>query len=259
MRIAIAIWMLIVVTACTFPAAQEVARNMPAMANNKNIELDPGADMPEVADLPATLLENPMEHEEVVDPAAPMLSIEEQKRSDWATWVGDELGIWISIPRQELRLIKNCQVLWTIPCATAAKGVGARLNTNQTPPGWHKIVEKIGDGKPKGQVFRSKKATEEIWKPGQKTPKDLVLTRIFILDGQQKGINREKDAEGIVVDSLQRLIYMHGTNDEAHIGTPSSQGCIRLLNNDIIALYDEVPTGTPVYIEAPREQPPTTH
>lgn len=186
---------------------------------------------------------------ENMDPAAPALSPEEQDRADWATWVGDDLGIWVSVARQDLRLIKNCQVLWTVPCATAEKGVGARLNTNQTPPGWHRIREKIGDGKPIGQVFRSKKATAEIWKPGQKVPEDLVLTRVFILDGLEPGINKDKDAQGVVVDSFQRLIYMHGTNDEENIGKPSSKGCIRLRNEDAVELFDWVAVGTPVYIE----------
>lgn len=190
-----------------------------------------------------------MEDSKNMDPAAPKLSLEEQIRADWATWVGDDLGVWVSVARQDLRLIENCQVLWTVPCATAENGVGARLNTNQTPPGWHRIREKIGDGKPTGQVFRSKKATTEIWKPGQKVPEDLVLTRVFILDGLEPGINQGKDAQGVVVDSFQRLIYMHGTNDEENIGKPSSKGCIRLRNEDAIELFDRVPVGTLVYIE----------
>lgn len=41
---------------------------------------------------------------------------------------------------------------------------------------------------------------------------------------------------------------IHGTNQPATIGHSVSHGCIRLRNDDIQALYDMVPVGTPVYI-----------
>ena len=60
--------------------------------------------------------------------------------------------------------------------------------------------------------------------------------------------------KGFLVDSLKRLIYIHGTNDEERLGEPSSKGCIRLSNNDVITLFDRVSEGTPVIIDA-REEP----
>lgn len=50
------------------------------------------------------------------------------------------------------------------------------------------------------------------------------------------------------VDSHERCIYIHGTAEEATIGTPSSHGCIRMRNQDVIGLYDQVPLGTLVMI-----------
>ena len=167
----------------------------------------------------------------------------------WDDRVGDQMGLWISVPRQELYLIAANEILWSIPCATALTGVGSRINSNQTPPGWHQITQKIGDNEAKGRVFRSRAPTAHIWQPGDETDEDLVLTRVFILDGLEKGINKGIDAEGIVVDSRQRYIYIHGTNDEERLGEPSSKGCVRVSNNDAIALYDRVPVGTLVYIE----------
>jgi LysM repeat protein len=41
---------------------------------------------------------------------------------------------------------------------------------------------------------------------------------------------------------------IHGTNDKTSIGKPSSQGCIRLLNDDVIEVYDMIPEGTKAYI-----------
>lgn len=41
---------------------------------------------------------------------------------------------------------------------------------------------------------------------------------------------------------------LHGTNVPSSIGRAVSHGCVRLRNEDITALYDMVPLGTPVYI-----------
>jgi len=46
-------------------------------------------------------------------------------------------------------------------------------------------------------------------------------------------------------DTMYRL---HGTNEPWSIGQAVSSGCIRLLNEDIIHLYDQVPVGTSVLI-----------
>jgi lipoprotein-anchoring transpeptidase ErfK/SrfK len=46
-------------------------------------------------------------------------------------------------------------------------------------------------------------------------------------------------------DTLYRL---HGTIDPTSIGKSMSSGCIRLLNQDIIHLYNNTPTGTRVVV-----------
>lgn len=43
-------------------------------------------------------------------------------------------------------------------------------------------------------------------------------------------------------------IAIHGTNNPALIGTPASNGCVRMTNQDIGALASMVPIGTPVQI-----------
>lgn len=45
------------------------------------------------------------------------------------------------------------------------------------------------------------------------------------------------------------LFRIHGTIEPWSIGTQVSSGCIRLLNQDIIDLYDRVPTGTRVLVK----------
>lgn len=43
-------------------------------------------------------------------------------------------------------------------------------------------------------------------------------------------------------------IAIHGTNDPALIGTPASNGCVRMTNEDVTVLAHSVPVGTPVQI-----------
>jgi lipoprotein-anchoring transpeptidase ErfK/SrfK len=46
-------------------------------------------------------------------------------------------------------------------------------------------------------------------------------------------------------DTLSRL---HGTNDPSSIGKAVSSGCVRLMNQDVIDLYERVPIGTKVVV-----------
>jgi lipoprotein-anchoring transpeptidase ErfK/SrfK len=41
---------------------------------------------------------------------------------------------------------------------------------------------------------------------------------------------------------------IHGTSEDASIGSAASHGCIRMHVPDVIELYDQVPVGAPVYI-----------
>lgn len=108
----------------------------------------------------------------------------------------------------------------------------------KTPLGRFKIGEKIGTGLPSGTVFRSRipLAPEQATPPGD----DLVLSRILWLEGLEEHNTNTRD----------RFIYIHGTNHEEAIGQPASHGCIRMKNADLIALFDQVPLGAEVVIEA---------
>lgn len=43
-------------------------------------------------------------------------------------------------------------------------------------------------------------------------------------------------------------VGVHGTDDEASIGSNASQGCIRMRIPEVKELYDQVPVGAPIYI-----------
>ena len=51
-------------------------------------------------------------------------------------------------------------------------------------------------------------------------------------------------------DTMYRI---HGTMDPSSIGKATSAGCIRLFNQDIMDLFDEIPNGTRVKVRTPGE------
>jgi hypothetical protein len=165
------------------------------------------------------------------------------RQEGWESQAGDRLGLWVSAARQQLVGIEKGRIAFVYTCSTAEKGLGSTENSFQTPLGWHLIDERIGDGLPKGAVLVSRRTTGEVWKPGDETVKDLVLSRILWLRGLEEGKNR-----GPGIDSHDRFIYIHGTPAEHRLGRPASMGCIRLSNDDVISLYEVVKTGTRVFI-----------
>lgn len=183
--------------------------------------------------------------------ARPVLSPEDLdllRTAGWTDRVGHGLGVWVDVNRQMFYLIQGLEPVWQARCSTAEAGTGQEVNSNQTPLGWHRVSEKIGENAPWGQVFVSKAAKRQVWKPGDDTEEDLVLTRILVLDGEEPGLNKGRNEDGKVVDSRERYIYIHGTNAEARIGAPASHGCIRLLNDDVITAFEKIPIGTPMLI-----------
>ena len=119
----------------------------------------------------------------------------------------------------------------------------------RTPPGWHRIHARIGEGAPSGAVFVSREATGDRWK-GEPEAADLILTRILTLEGLEDGVNR-----GPGHDSLERYIYIHGTNHEEELGRPASHGCVRMGNADVIDLFARVAVGDPVVVAGDEAAP----
>jgi L,D-transpeptidase YbiS len=131
--------------------------------------------------------------------------------------------------------------------ATARNGAGEQYGSECTPRGRHYIRAKIGAGLPANTVLVSRRPTEETYSPSLRTlhpTRDWILTRIMWLCGLERGKNRLGD-----VDTMRRYVYIHGCPDEDPMGIPSSRGCIKMRNDDIIRLFDLVPLGTPVVIK----------
>ena len=149
----------------------------------------------------------------------------------------------VSVAHQRLQLIMDGAVLCTYGVSTAAQGVDGREGSFGTPPGVHRIARRIGAEQPRGTWFVSREPQGKVWRPGDDESEDLILSRILTLDGCEDGVNR-----GTGCDSLQRFIYIHGTNQEERIGEAISRGCIRMSNTDVIHLYDQVEEGDPVVV-----------
>lgn len=150
---------------------------------------------------------------------------------------GAEISLHVSVGAQTLEVrcgpheVERCYRI-----STSRFGLGSERGSLRTPLGRFKIHEKIGGGVPEGTVFKSRVpvALDGL----HSTAEDLVLTRILWLAGLDKHN----------ANTLDRYVYLHGTNHETLIGQPASHGCVRMLNTDIVELYDRVQVGTEVRI-----------
>ena len=154
--------------------------------------------------------------------------------------------LFISVKEQKMYHIVENTIVKEYLVSTAKKGVGNKKNSEMTPHGLHYVKEKYGGSTPKngrmiGRVFYGQIAT--IYSDTTSSLTDDITSRILWLSGMEKDINKEGN-----VDSYNRYIYIHGTSEEGKIGTPSSHGCVRMLNTDIIQLYAKIKIGTKVLI-----------
>lgn len=153
----------------------------------------------------------------------------------------------IDIGRQTLTLYDDGQVIFQRLISTAKKGAGEQAGSECTPRGKHIIRAKIGTNAPVNAVFVGRRHTGEIYSPelAQRFPgRDWILTRILWLSGGEVGKNRLG-----TVDTMRRYIYLHGSPASVPMGVPGSHGCVRMRNEDIIALFDLVAPGTSVLIK----------
>ena len=186
----------------------------------------------------------------------------------------DRLIIIVDGKRQRIsvrRFAENSEVA-SFPCSTSRVGFGNRPpnpshDAAPTATGLMRVYRKVGAGMPIGTVFKAREPVADFnddGKPNQ--PDDLaprrggnpaqVVTRIILVEGLQD----ENSGSQSVKD---RNIYFHGTNVEEMIGRPASGGCIRMLNDDVIKLFEMVEVGDLAYIigsgggDTPPLPPPT--
>jgi lipoprotein-anchoring transpeptidase ErfK/SrfK len=137
---------------------------------------------------------------------------------------------------QSLNLYRGGELVFAAPVSTSRFGLGFENGSRKTPIGRFRIHQKIGDEMPIRTVFKGRKPVEDPvdWS----AEADLITSRILWLDGLE-----DQNA-----GTKERYIYIHGTNQEELIGQAASSGCIRMRNEDVVRLFDQVEVGTPVEI-----------
>jgi hypothetical protein len=150
----------------------------------------------------------------------------------------DDLHVMeVSVPQQKMALYRQGELVKTYPVSTSKFGLGSEAGSYRTPLGKMEVAEKIGDGKPAGAVFKSRKWTGEVIKPDS-PGRDPIVSRILWLNGLEP---KNKN-------TYSRCIYIHGTAAERDIGRPASYGCVRMKSRDVIDLYNKVGEGSKVFV-----------
>jgi lipoprotein-anchoring transpeptidase ErfK/SrfK len=104
----------------------------------------------------------------------------------------------------------------------------------------------IGVGRPgfewAGRKSVSMKRTWPDWRP----PAEMLRRRPDLPKHMEGGPDNPLGARALYLGSS--LYRIHGTNEPHTIGQAVSSGCIRMLNKDVIDLYNRVPVGAPVIV-----------
>ena len=98
-----------------------------------------------------------------------------------------------------------------------------------------------------GLLRVSKKAEWPDWHP----PAEMIARQPYLPRFMAGGPGNPLGARALYLgDTIYRI---HGTNQPQTIGHAVSSGCFRLVNDDVIDLYDRVPVGTKVVVRQSAE------
>ncbi|MEQ1770243.1 MAG: L,D-transpeptidase [Devosia sp.] len=90
------------------------------------------------------------------------------------------------------------------------------------------------------------KVTRKAEWPGWTPPAEMKVRRPDLPDYMPGGIKNPLGARALYLGST--LYRIHGTNEPWTIGTDVSSGCIRMVNDDVIDLYERVKIGAKVIV-----------
>jgi lipoprotein-anchoring transpeptidase ErfK/SrfK len=97
-----------------------------------------------------------------------------------------------------------------------------------------------------GQNRISRKTEWPSWTPPQTMIEREAAKGNYLPDFMEGGPGNPLGARALYVGST--MFRVHGTNNEASIGGAVSSGCIRMMNADVIDLYDRVKVGARIYV-----------
>ena len=71
-------------------------------------------------------------------------------------------GVAITLRDQKLTVIRNGQMVKDYDISSSKFGIGGKVGSHYTPVGVHAVTKKVGDGQPKGMVFKGRRPTGEV-------------------------------------------------------------------------------------------------
>jgi lipoprotein-anchoring transpeptidase ErfK/SrfK len=113
-------------------------------------------------------------------------------------------------------------------------------------PGNHALRYGIGVGRPGFLWSGVKSVTRKAEWPDWTPPAEMLLRRPDLPTHMVGGPANPLGARALYLGSS--LYRIHGTNEPTTIGTNVSSGCIRMMNEDVIDLYERVKVGTKVIV-----------
>jgi lipoprotein-anchoring transpeptidase ErfK/SrfK len=104
----------------------------------------------------------------------------------------------------------------------------------------------IGVGRPGFEWSGVKRISRKSEWPDWTPPAQMLLRRPDLPRHMAGGPDNPLGARALYLGSS--LYRIHGTNEPSTIGHNVSSGCIRMMNEDVIDLYDRVPVGAKVVV-----------
>ena len=104
----------------------------------------------------------------------------------------------------------------------------------------------IGVGRPGFEWAGTKRVTRKAEWPDWRPPAEMLARRPDLPAFMEGGDGNPLGARALYLGSS--LYRIHGTNEPGTIGQNVSSGCIRLMNADVIDLYDRVKIGAKVIV-----------
>lgn len=102
----------------------------------------------------------------------------------------------------------------------------------------------------KGVAVVGRKAEWPFWRPTQSMIRRSPQKYARYANGLRGGPRNPLGARALYLyrDGQDTMYRIHGTTEPSSIGRAVSNGCIRMINEHVIELYERVPIGTPVVV-----------
>lgn len=113
-------------------------------------------------------------------------------------------------------------------------------------PGGRAVRYGIGVGRPGFEWSGVKSVTRKAEWPAWTPPPEMLKRRPDLPRHMDGGLDNPLGARALYLGSSEYRI--HGTNEPTSIGLNMSSGCIRMMNKDVIDLFNRVPVGTKVVV-----------